>query len=195
MLDTLGFYARSINDLEMIAEVFRLQDDEQETSQYDLKGAKFAFCKTEIWNQAGEGTIQAMQKAAEILKRRGAQVDDIELPSEFDDFPKYNHRVMYAEGRVSFLGDYYLAKGKLNPFIVGVVENEHKITKRQQLEAFDMIGSLRPKFDSIAEQYDAVITPSVPDEAPEGIESTGSAAFCAMWTVRIPTSFLTSFQY
>ncbi|KAI1040148.1 hypothetical protein LB505_012354 [Fusarium chuoi] len=48
--------------------------------------------------------------------------------------------------------------------------------------ASDSLAAMRPVFDFIASQYAAVITPSVPDEAPVGLESTGSHIFCAMWS-------------
>jgi len=32
-------------------------------------------------------------------------------------------------------------------------------------------------------QYDAILTPSAPGEAPKGLESTGNPAFCTIWTL------------
>lgn len=55
------------------------------------------------------------------------------------------------------------------------VENHTKLSRQAQLEAYDNCARLRPVFDAIAAKYDAVITPSVVDEAPVGIERTGDA--------------------
>lgn len=43
------------------------------------------------------------------------------------------------------------------------------------LESQDEAARLRPIWDEFANQYDAIITPSVPDEAPYGLESTGDS--------------------
>lgn len=71
--------------------------------------------------------------------------------------------------------DYLLAKDKMHPMLHGHVENRTNLTRKAQLEAYDGCASLRPVWDDIANQYDAVFTPSVVDEAPVGIESTGDA--------------------
>jgi hypothetical protein len=67
--------------------------------------------------------------------------------------------------------------------LVEHVGNADNFSRKTQLKAFDNMARLRPIFDEIALQYAAVITPSVPDEAPIGIESTGSHVFCSMWSV------------
>lgn len=55
------------------------------------------------------------------------------------------------------------------------VENTTKVSRKAQLESYDGCARLRPVWDEIASKYDAVITPSVVDEAPMGIQSTGDA--------------------
>ncbi|KAH8601239.1 amidase signature domain-containing protein [Bisporella sp. PMI_857] len=182
--DTLGLYARSSEDLELLASVFQLVDDEPvSTSPFGLKTAKIAFCKTHVWPKAGLGTKAAWAKAQDLLKEQGACVEDIDLPKDFDNITKWHANVLAGEGRASFLGNYLLAKEKMHPKITCHVENESKLTRKAQLEAYDGCARLRPVWDEIASQYDAVITPSVVDEAPVGIDHTGDASFCSMWTI------------
>jgi len=84
--------------------------------------------------------------------------------------------VQAGEGRTSFLGNYLLAREKLDPMIQGFVGNVQKISRRAQLEAYDGCAALRPVSDELTGRYDAVITPSVADEAPVDIGHTGDAA-------------------
>jgi Asp-tRNA(Asn)/Glu-tRNA(Gln) amidotransferase A subunit family amidase len=59
----------------------------------------------------------------------------------------------------------------------------------------DGIAALKPKIDEIARRYTALIAPSVPDEAPVGIEHTGSAAFNGIWTaLHVPVVNLPGFK-
>jgi hypothetical protein len=53
------------------------------------------------------------------------------------------------------------------------VENRTGLSRRQQLEAYDNCARLRPVWDRIAAGYDFVVTPSVVDEAPLGLDNTG----------------------
>ncbi|KAI0466658.1 amidase [Xylaria cf. heliscus] len=181
-LDTIGFFARCVEDLELVADLFGVEDDQAPTENFEVKGAKFAVVKTVVWPEARLGTASALETGAQLLKDHGAEVEEIELPAEFDKVPDWYHILLHAEGRVTFLPEYRLAKDQLSSFIVGHVENEVEISRAAQLEAYDRIAALRPQIDEIAKKYAAILTPSVVDEAPVGVESTGSPAFNGIWT-------------
>lgn len=183
ILDTLGFYARSVEDLELLSEVFGLEDDQHpEPLPSGVKGLRIAFLKTMVWDHAGPGTQKAWEDGKKSLRDAGAQVEDIEFPIDFAELPSWHTCVLFSDGRVAFRPDYKMNKDKLDPFLIEHVEEKHGYTRKQYLEAFDRISALRPKWDAIAEQYAAVVVPSVPDEAPKGLESTGSAVFQGIWT-------------
>ncbi|OLN91613.1 Glutamyl-tRNA(Gln) amidotransferase subunit A 1 [Colletotrichum chlorophyti] len=195
ILDTLGFFARSVEDLQLMADVFDLKDDEPPNDAFAVKGARFALLKTMVWPQAGPGTQSAMAKAAELLKAHGAEVEEIGFDPELDGLPDWHWTVLHSDGRPTFLPDYRAAKDKLNEFLISHVENSKKITRAAQLEAFDNIAMARPKVDKVLGKYDAVLVPSVVDEAPEGIESTGSAAFNGLWTaLHVPVVNIPGFK-
>ena len=63
----------------------------------------------------------------------------------------------------------------MHPSIQSHVENSTSLSRKAQLESYDRCARLRPGWDGIASKYNAVFTPSVVDEAPIGIESTGDA--------------------
>ncbi|KAI1424463.1 amidase [Xylaria sp. FL1777] len=181
-LDTIGFFARCVDDLELMADLFGLEDDEAPGDAFTVKGAKFGVAKTVVWPEAGPGTKSALEAAVQLLRSHGAEVEEIEFPSEFDRMPEWHRILLHGEGRATFLPEYRLAKEKLAPFLAEHVENVNGISRAAQLEAYDEIAALRPKIDGIAKKYAAIITPSAIDEAPVGIESTGSPVFNAIWT-------------
>ncbi|XPS72666.1 Amidase [Ascochyta lentis] len=182
ILDTLGLYARSVDDLELLADTFAIFDDSPAATDFSVQGAKFAFLKTMVWPSVGSGTTAALDKAISLLRTHGAEVEEIVLPEHLNELPTWHATVLASEGRTAFLPEYTVAKAQLSAQLIGHVENSDKITRKAQLEAFDNIAMARPVVDKILSGYDAVITPSVPDEAPLGIEKTGSAAFCLIWT-------------
>ncbi|TKA60673.1 hypothetical protein B0A55_11034 [Friedmanniomyces simplex] len=196
ILDTLGLYARSVDDLKLLLEVFGLKDDQSPQVPRDgVRGMKFAVLRTMVWNKAGQGTRNAMGKGAELLKSHGAEVEEIEFPAEFARLPDWHTCILKSDGRTAFRPEYMVAKDKLDRSLVEHVEEAHGYSRKDYLEAFDGVGALRPKWDAIAREYDAVIVPSVPDEAPDGIESTGSAAFNSMWTaLHVPVINVPGFQ-
>ena len=97
--DTLGLYARSVEDLELLTSVFQLADDEPISREpFKLKGAKIAFCKTHVWPTAGVGTISAFETGQAILEKHAAI-----------DAGRFVVRVLAGEGRTSFLGSEYVS--------------------------------------------------------------------------------------
>ncbi|CAK4033629.1 related to glu asp-tRNA amidotransferase subunit A [Lecanosticta acicola] len=194
--DTIGLYARSVEDLELLGGVFGLKDDEIPAPiTAGVKGLKFAFLKTMLWDHAGSGTRRAFEKGKQQLETAGAEVEEIEFPPDFTKLPEWHTCVLYSEGRVMFRPDYLKAKDKLGRFLQSHVEEAHGYSRKDFLQAFDGIAALRPKWDAIAEKYAAVVVPSVPDEAPSGLESTGSAVFNSMWTaLHVPVINIPGFK-
>ncbi|KAJ9137837.1 Amidase [Coniochaeta hoffmannii] len=198
MLDTLGLYARSVEDLELLSDVLALKDDETPEKRDGVQGMKFALLKNarDVFPEPGPGTKGAMEKAAALLRQNGATVDEVEFPwPEFEKVPRWHRCVMSTDGRTAFLPEYRSHRERLDPFLVGHVENAGAYTHRDRLEALDGIAALRPKVDAVLASFDALLTPSVPDEAPPGIESTGSAAFNGVWTaLHVPVVNVPGFQ-
>lgn len=184
-IDTFGFFARSIEDLQLITNVFVPKDDGP-LRDISLKEARVAVMKTPVWHRAGSGTIAAMEKAITILESYGAKVEQVSFPSEFDDFDtlKRMHSVVASsDAQMAFLKEYRMDKSKLDPEICRIVEDSSNYTRKEIAQAHDRYASMRPIFDDIAANYSAIITPSAVDEAPLGLNDMGSAAFNWFWTV------------
>ncbi|OBT87369.1 hypothetical protein VE02_04196 [Pseudogymnoascus sp. 03VT05] len=182
--DTIGFFARSVADLQLLATAYRIEDLEPVVeTPFELKGARIVFCKTPVWEKAEKGTTDALAKAKELLRARGAEVVDLDLPAAFAEVGEWARTIHAGEGRASFLGYYLQDKEKLDSVIQGQVENVKGVSRAGLMAAYDGCAALRSVWDGIAGEFDAVITPSVPGEAPEGLGYTGDASFCAMWTV------------
>jgi len=180
--DTMGFFARSCADLELLADAARLKDDENPIGPLAVKGRKFAVCKTHVWPEVGPGTTNALNLAVKLLRDQGASVEELDLPEEFASVRQSHLHAFERDAGSTFMNEYIRAKDQLDPVLVAFVENPSKTSHRDHLAALDNLAQLRPKIDIIASRYDAIITPSVVDEAPEGLASTGNAVFCGMWT-------------
>ncbi|KAK7422467.1 hypothetical protein QQZ08_009455 [Neonectria magnoliae] len=180
-LDTFGFMARSVEDLQALADVFALRDDEPPEA-IQLSSARFAMVKTPVWPKAGPGTVAALERAAKILRDAGALVEEVVLPPEFDNLLSLQNQVLQAEAGVAFYREYNTARDGMSDKLVDMAVNIDTCSKKEFLRAFDTIASLRPKFDQLAEGYTAIITPSSVDVAPLGIEWTGNSDFNGIWT-------------
>ena len=179
--DTLGFYTRAVDDLDLLCDVFNLHDDTP-PRPVSLRGARFALCRTADWPSAIDGTPEAMDTAAEALRQAGATVTDLALPPAFDGLGEMQRLVMHSEGRAAFLNLARQHPHLLHDDFHSRVENRDGYTRRQLVEAYDHIAQCRATFEGIAAQYDAVLTPSAPGEAPPG-RVPGNAVFNRVWTL------------
>lgn len=183
ILDTLGLYTRSIDDLKLLLDAFHVIDDDP-IPPFSITGSKFALLTfpTPEWPALGPGTTAALRKAKEVLRAHGATIDEIPLPPEFHKMYAHHMLVLSTDGRTAFLPEYAIAKSSLHSSLIAHVENHACYTRKAQLAAFDALAAMRPQFDAFADRYAAILAPSVVDEAPLGLETTGDASFCAPWT-------------
>lgn len=175
--DTLGLFSRSVPDLELLLDqAFDVHDDESlPNGEFQIKDARIGFCAGPVWPQAGPGTQKAWNSAQRILRDHGAIVEEVKLADDFDKVGEWHEAVLASEGQASFRGQYSQNKDLLASDLVAVVETRKDWLRRQIVDAYDGCAKLRPIWDSIARTYDAIITPSVLDEAPVGLDKTGSA--------------------
>lgn len=180
-LDTIGWFGRSPADLALLAEVLAI-DPGRSVPTPAIGGLRIGVCRTALWPQADEATRDAVEAAAVRLARVGAAVTDIELPAPFAELPDAQTTIMHGEGRPAFLAEYRFAHPLLHQEFRDRVENARGISNAQLAAALDLAARLRPEWDAIAHQYDAVITPSAPGEAPASLTTTGDSLFNRMWT-------------
>lgn len=102
---------------------------------------------------------------------------------------------MATDGRVAFLPESRAHRDRLDEQLAGQVENKGGFTHKARLAALGGIAALHPRVDEVLQGYEALLTPSVPDEAPVGFENTGSAAFNSVWTaLHVPVVNVPGFQ-
>ncbi len=180
-LDTLSWFARDLNDLGLMCDVFDVHDDAP-PHPVPVQGMRIAYCRSPVWDHATAGTPEAMADAAAKLRAAGAVVTDLDLPDGFADLGALQHIVMHGEGRAAFLNLARATPHLLHDEFHARVENREGITRAQLTHAYDHAARCRTEFDAIARGYDAVLTPSAKGEAPIG-RHPGDAVFNRMWTL------------
>ncbi|SMQ53068.1 unnamed protein product [Zymoseptoria tritici ST99CH_3D7] len=197
-IDTCGIFARSLDDLQLLADVFRFPEEGLPKLPV-LQEAKVAFVKTPLWPLAGRGTVEAMSKAAEILKRHGVEVEEVELPTELSDadvLRRTQKVVLHTEARSAFLPDYLLDVDgtKVDPRIRGYIDNVSDFTISETRAAVDRYASFRSAFDDFAAKYSAIITPSAQDIAPLGLGDMGDSSLNFLWSgLHVPVVHIPAF--
>ncbi len=180
--DTLGWYGRTADDLDLLADVFGLHDDAAPMIE-SLAGLRIAVCRTPAWPQAENATLEAMTTTIAELRAAGAQVSDLEMPAAFDGLPDAHKMIMQSEMRSAFLPEQRRFGDALYPELVGILRNDAAQTRKDLVAAQNLAAQCRAVFDELAAPFDAVLTPSTAGTAPLGPDNTGAATFNRIWTL------------
>lgn len=181
-LDTIGWYGRSVADLALVADVFRLYGMGEQPA-VAAAGLRVAVCRTPYWSKIQPGGEAALAAAAERLQAGGVQVSDLDLSAPFGGLYDAQDTIMFGEGRAAFLDEYLIQGARLGPDFVDRAENSKGITPGQMVAAYDLAAECRRAFEAMFTGFDAVLAPAAPGEAPEGLHTTGDHVFNAMWTL------------
>jgi amidase len=180
-LDTLGLIARSIEDIALYRDV--LTGSKPEPLPADVPTPRIGFCRTHFWPRVETGTQKLLEDAAAKLARAGAKVKDVELPAEFNALEETHLRISSYEFARNFTWEIENHWEKISETLR---ENRLKsglaTTFDQYREARDYAERCRQLLAPVFDQYDVLLTASCADEAPIGLDKTGDASFCLIWT-------------
>lgn len=192
-LDTVGVFARSVEDLALIGDCLtaydardtwmtqrsrtRLRDVAMEQPPVD---PVFAFVKGPVWDDLAEDvTRQAFEELAAEL---GDQCDEVDLPGVFAEGLEMQKVLQFAD-IAKFYGPIdERAPGVLSESLIGRIREGRDIKAVDYNRALDIREALVGGLDEVLNRYDAIITPASAGPAPKGLETTGDPSFNALWT-------------
>lgn len=193
-LDTIGFYARAVEDIALLADVLAIARNDAPLQQKRLRDLNIGVARTAHWDRAEPASQRAVEATAAALAAAGARVTDVTLPQSFAALVDEQRVLMRHEGRAAFLAMHRVWGDSLNPDFAGHVRNTDGYTRDAIRRANDHVAAARPVFDDLAGAFDAVLTPAAIGEAPVG-EATGDPLFNRMWTaLHVPAITLPGFS-
>jgi Asp-tRNA(Asn)/Glu-tRNA(Gln) amidotransferase A subunit family amidase len=192
LLDTVGVFARSVEDAAIIAEVLVAHDPGDSDTRARVRPplARTAveepplpplltFAKTAVWDQADRETQEAFAELREML---GEECDELTLPEPFENAVEQHQTIMNADLAKCLARYYERGKDTLSDSLRERIEVGQKITAVDYLKAADGREFLNDGLAGVFDRYDAIITPAAVGEAPAGLDATGSPIFNTLWT-------------
>jgi len=181
-LDTVGWYGRTVADLKLAAEAFRLPELPQPEIQ--VKGLRVGLCRSPVWDRIEPTGALALESAAKRLEAAGAIVVPLDLPPAFDGMAAARDLISADEGSGAFLPEYLGALPIMPPDIKARVEQRGSFDAQKLRAAYTLADGCRAQFDGLfGPALDVVLTPASPGDAPEGLHTTGDAIFNGIWTL------------
>jgi Asp-tRNA(Asn)/Glu-tRNA(Gln) amidotransferase A subunit family amidase len=192
VLDHVGVFARSIEDVALIAEAlmrFDPRDPDMRPAATPLLSRisgrappirpRLGFVRTPAWDQAEATTGEAFAELVEVL---GDVVEEITLGEPFASGFEAQRVIMEADLAKNLGGDFARASERFSPRLAEMIERGRTHPAVAYNRAVDAIGLMRGLLDEAFKWTDALLAPGTTGPAPAGLGSTGSPVFCTLWT-------------
>jgi Asp-tRNA(Asn)/Glu-tRNA(Gln) amidotransferase A subunit family amidase len=193
-LDHVGLFARSIDDIALLAEPLIGYDENDpdtrpraRTSFVKIAAEEpplppmFAFIKTPVWERADDDTQKGF---AELIEHLGSQAEEVELfPSSLDAW-QLHQKIMSTEMAVNLEREWEKSRDRLSAQLRLQIERGREVRAVEYQQALRQIAPIHESFVELFEQrYDAILTPAAPSAAPKGLDATGDPSMCTLWTL------------
>jgi Asp-tRNA(Asn)/Glu-tRNA(Gln) amidotransferase A subunit family amidase len=191
-LDHVGVFARSVEDAALLAETLAGFDEEDPDTRAIARPPlariaaedpplppRLAFVRSPAWEQAEPETRQAF---AELVQALGEAVAEVELGASFARGAAMHRTIMEVEMAHNLHRDYERGGDRLSTVLRELIERGRGRAAVDYTGAVAGIAPLNDALGAVFDEYDAIVTPAAPGEAPRGLETTGDPIFCTLWT-------------
>jgi Asp-tRNA(Asn)/Glu-tRNA(Gln) amidotransferase A subunit family amidase len=191
-LDHVGVFARSVADAALLAQVLAGFDEEDPDTRplacppfVEVAASepplppRFAFVRTPAWKHAEKATAEAF---AELVESLGERVIEVEIGQSFDRAIDMHRTVMEVEMAHNLQRDFEQGGDSMSSVLRALIERGRAALAVDYMRALAGSAPLNAALDGVFDEYDAILTPAAPGPASRGLDSTGSPAFCSLWT-------------
>ena len=195
-LDTVGVFARSLEDLALIADVL-MRSDAQDSAMTPIAPPRiskvlaqevpaeqhFAFVRTPVWDQVEQVTKDGLRELIDAVNTSLEKtIDILDLPAPFADLHEDHRRVMEADLARNYAAEYDTGKAQLSTVLCEMIERGQQVSAGEYDDALAKMQDYDLFLEEIFDEYDAILTPATPGPAPAGLDATGSPVMNTIWT-------------
>jgi Asp-tRNA(Asn)/Glu-tRNA(Gln) amidotransferase A subunit family amidase len=182
-LDTLGFFARAVADLDLIRRAFGSKPIPGLADAASGPAPKIAFCRTPFWREADEDTKRLFERVVVKLSKTGARVTQYDMPAEFDGLNEAQIAIMAKEATRSLAVEREKHADALSAKLKELLDRGDKIGVREETAAKALATKCRNMLAQGFRDFDLILTPAATGAAPKGLDATGDPVFNRSWTL------------
>ena len=181
-VDTLGMMSRTMEDQALLRAVLTHQPYRAiETAA--ISDLRIGICRTPNWHLADDPTKEYLLQAAQDLSSAGAMVEDFDLPDGFEAVMEGFDAVSAYEISRTLAYEWFNYPDALSDNMrLNRVPNGLKVTPSEYQAGLFALNDYRRRYAAALEDWDVLITPSAPGEAPADVTTIGEPPFNRIWT-------------
>lgn len=181
-LDTLGWFARSADDLELMR--CAMGGTVFEPLQGRAPSAlRLGVCRTHEWPAVDAGGAAAFEQALKLAASAGVGLRDIALPAALAGLADAQKTVMAWEAARQLDPEWRAHPTRLSAALRSLLQVGRDCPDKVYGQALEQAAVGRPMLNELMRDIDALLVPAAPGEAPEGLAATGDPVFSRVWTL------------
>lgn len=185
-LDTVGLFARSVTDLELVNRVLVAGSAPLAPAPSPARRLRLAFARTPLWDRVEAAAQRAIESSVQRLRGSHAkieEVEEIELPPGYEDLVEAQTTIQLYESAVSLAPELETASELLSDELRAALLLGAAIAPERHRSAERVTAALGAPLIELLHAYDGVLTPSATGVPPLGLDFTGDPMFCRVWTL------------
>lgn len=182
-LDTLGLHARCVEDIARLRAVLLRVPFARPVPP--ASPPRLAVCRLPEWATASDAARAAFDAAVGLLRAAGADVAEIVLPDAlFADWQRTHRHIASFEMARNLAHERHRHGNAISEDLAsGWIGDGLRLPLETYVAAQRKAEAMRAWAEEALAHVDAALTLPAPDEAPEGLGSTGASTFNALWTL------------
>ncbi|ABI57793.1 amidase [Alkalilimnicola ehrlichii MLHE-1] len=180
-LDTVGVFARGPEDLSLARQALSSEPAVQASAQ--VRPRRIAYLRTPMWSQGDSDMHRALDGFADALAGLGVAVEEPQLPTGMEALVEAQRMIMAREGSEALAEDWARCADGFSSVLSEFLAFGRTVSDDDYARACALGEHWGQVIDGLFADYDLILTPATPGEAPEGLESTGDPLFNRTWTL------------
>lgn len=181
-LDTLGWLANSADDLELLRAVLTGQRFGALPALWH-GDIRLGLCRTHEWRFMQPGGEQLFELGAQRLAKQGVRIVEHILPHALAGLSEAQKCIQAYEAARAFEADWQRGRASMSPALRELIETGQRCPRQTYESALTLALAAARQFADWSGDFDALLVPGAPGEAPLGLEATGDPVFSRVWTL------------
>jgi Asp-tRNA(Asn)/Glu-tRNA(Gln) amidotransferase A subunit family amidase len=180
-LDTVGLYGAGVADVAFAAAAITGRD--LRVDRTAPAAPRVGFARTHLWPQASAAMQGAVETAARAAQRAGASVIELTLPPMLEEAYRAQFIIQDYEAFRSLAFEYDRHRDEVARPLREHLDRAAAIKVDDYDAARRTASRGRRALADFMSEIEVMLVPSAPGAAPQGLGSTGDAAFNRLWTL------------
>lgn len=192
-LDTVGFFARTVEDTAIIFKVLARQEPMDGLSFNDIRDDCFKEVSPltippriglvrQLYEKADRETRKHIEDLVCLFERAGATVDEATISIDLDDLLAAHGIIMATEVASFHEENFKVRQGDYGPNIRRLIETGTLVTAAEYVRAQRVRRLFVTAIQNTFRNFDVLLGPTTPSAAPRDLNTTGDPSFQAPWT-------------